>query len=63
VVAGSNPAVPTLRGGTVYTKGHKALDTIYLLLGILGFFAMIAVFFFGGFLVLDYLWGRRGGDA
>ena len=39
------------------------MDTIYLLLGILGFFAVIAAFFFGGFLILDFIWGRRGGDA
>jgi hypothetical protein len=39
------------------------LDTLYLLLGIIGFFIVIVVFFFGGFLILDFLWGRRGGDA
>ena len=39
------------------------MDTIYLLIGILGFFAVIAVFFFGGFVLLDFLWSRRGGDA
>jgi hypothetical protein len=39
------------------------VDTIYLLIGILGFFAVIAVFFFGGFVLLDFLWSRRGGDA
>jgi hypothetical protein len=33
-----------------------------LLIGILGFFAMLAIFFFGGFLLLDFIWGRRGGD-
>jgi hypothetical protein len=38
------------------------LETIYLLLGIIGFMAMIAGFFFGGFLVLDFLFARRGGD-
>jgi hypothetical protein len=32
-------------------------------MGIIGFFVMIALFFFGGFLILDFLWGRRGGDA
>jgi hypothetical protein len=65
VVAGSNPAVPTPRGGTViWWKGLKrALDTLYLLLGIIGFFVVIAGVFFGGFLILDFLWGRRGGDA
>lgn len=44
-------------------KAAKALDTIYLLLGIVGFMAVIAAFFFGGFLILDFIWGRRGGDA
>jgi hypothetical protein len=39
------------------------LDTLYFLLGILGFFAVIAVFFFGGFVLLDFIFGRRGGDA
>jgi H+/gluconate symporter-like permease len=39
------------------------LDTLYLLLGIIGFFVTIAIFFFGGFVLLDFLWGRRGGDA
>jgi hypothetical protein len=65
VVAGSNPAVPTPRGGTsIPWKGRtRALDTLYLLMGIIGFFVMIALFFFGGFLILDFLWGRRGGDA
>ncbi len=58
MVAGSNPAVPTLR-----EKGHRDLDTLYLLLGIIGFMIVIAVFFFGGFVILDFLWGRRGGDA
>jgi hypothetical protein len=24
---------------------------------------VIAAFFFGGFLMLDFIWGRRGGDA
>jgi hypothetical protein len=65
VVAGSNPAVPTPRGGTfILWKGRTgALDTLYLLLGIIGFFVIIATFFFGGFVILDFLWGRRGGDA
>ena len=44
-------------------KAAKALDTIYLLLGIVGFMAVIAAFFFGGFLILDFIWARRGGDA
>jgi hypothetical protein len=39
------------------------LDTIYLLLGIVGFMGVIAAFFFGSFLILDFIWGRRGGDA
>jgi hypothetical protein len=39
------------------------LDTLLLVLSIIGFFALIALFFFGGFVVLDYLWGRRGGDV
>jgi hypothetical protein len=64
VVAGSNPAVPTPCGGTVLSERPvRALDTLYLLLGILGFFIVIALFFFGGFVILDFLWGRRGGDA
>jgi hypothetical protein len=65
VVAGSNPAVPTPHGGTLTPwKGQtRALDTLYLLLGIIGFFVIIAAFFFGGFVILDFLWGRRGGDA
>jgi hypothetical protein len=24
---------------------------------------VIAAFFFGGFVALDFFWGRRGGDA
>jgi hypothetical protein len=48
----------------IWWKGLKrALDTLYLLLGIIGFFVVIAGVFFGGFLILDFLWGRRGGDA
>ena len=62
MVAGSNPAVPTVCGVTVSVE-RRALDTIYLLLGIIGFFVIIAIFFFGGFVLLDFLWGRRGGDA
>jgi len=38
------------------------LDTVYLLLGIIGFFALIAAFFFGGFVILDLLFSRFGGD-
>jgi hypothetical protein len=64
VVAGSNPAVPTPWAEPYPQKGYKrALDTLYLLIGILGFFIVIALFFFGGFVILDFLWGRRGGDA
>jgi hypothetical protein len=63
VVAGSNPAVPTPRGGIVSVERPETLDTLYLLLGILGFFIVIAAFFFGGYVILDFLWGRRGGDA
>ena len=62
MVAGSNPAVPTVCGETLSVE-RRALDTLYLLLGILGFFLIIAIFFFGGFVLLDFLWGRRGGDA
>jgi hypothetical protein len=62
VVAGSNPAVPTVLGETVSVE-RRALDTLYLLLGIIGFMLIIAIFFFGGFVLLDFLWGRRGGDA
>jgi hypothetical protein len=66
VVAGSNPAVPTVCGETVrWTASveRRDLDTVYLLVGIIGFFIIIAIFFFGGFVLLDFLWGRRGGDA
>jgi hypothetical protein len=38
------------------------LDTVYLLLGIIGFLALIAAFFFGGFVVLDFLFSRSEGD-
>ncbi len=44
-------------------KALRVLDTIYLLLGIVGFMVVIAAFFFGGFLLLDFIWARRGGDA
>jgi hypothetical protein len=47
---------------TVVSLERRALDTLYLLMGIIGFFLIIALFFFGGFVVLDFLWGRRGGD-
>jgi hypothetical protein len=68
VVAGSNPAVPTFCGsrrGFAGKRTHErsnALETAYLLLAIIGFLAIIAGFFFGGFVILDFLWGRRGGD-
>ncbi|HEV8224754.1 MAG TPA: hypothetical protein VGP74_05795 [Rubrobacteraceae bacterium] len=38
------------------------MDTLLLMLSVIGFFALIAVFFFGGFVLLDFLWSR-GGDA
>ena len=63
MVAGSNPAVPTPRGGIFSRKGQEALDTLLLALSVVGFFVLIALFFFGGFVVLDFLWGRRGGDV
>ena len=62
MVAGSNPAVPTF-SSTAHGEARYVLDTIYLLLGVVGFMAVIAAFFFGGFLILDFIWGRRGGDA
>jgi hypothetical protein len=68
VVAGSNPAVPTFsRARNVpadngRTKGRRVLETVYLLLGIIGFLALIAAFFFGGFVVLDFLFSRSEGD-
>ena len=61
MVAGSNPAVPTDRG-EIPSDERRTLDTLYLLMGIIGFFLIIALFFFGGFVLLDFLWGRRGGD-
>ena len=69
MVAGSNPAVPTFSRarngprGNGRTKGRRVLDTVYLLLGIIGFMALIAAFFFGGFVILDFLFSRFGGDA
>ena len=68
MVAGSNPAVPTSArarnrpAGNGRTKGRRVLETVYLLLGIVGFMALIAAFFFGGFVVLDFLFSRSGGD-
>ena len=53
----------SLRRNRIRGKAQRALDTLYLLLGIIGFFVVIAAFFFGGFILLDFLWGRRGGDA
>ena len=41
----------------------RFLDTLYLLMGVIGFFLIIAVFFFGGFLLLDFLFARSGGDS
>ena len=52
-----------LRRSTAASVERRVLDTLYLLLGIIGFFLIIAIFFFGGFVLLDFLWGRRGGDA
>ena len=64
MVAGSNPAVPTPCAKIVLSeRPQRALDTLYLVIGILGFFIVIALFFFGGFVILDFLWGRRGGDG
>lgn len=68
MVAGSNPAVPTFCGlRRIPREQHEhersvVLETLYLLLGIIGFLVLIAAFFFGGFVILDFLWGRRGGD-
>ena len=68
MVAGSNPAVPTLAGSCESpwagggTKGRKVLETLYLLLGIIGFMALIAAFFFGGFVILDLIFSRFGAD-
>jgi hypothetical protein len=58
VVAGSNPAVPTFAG---MKQAPRATNTRKLL-GIIGFMALIAAFFFGGFVVLDFLFSRSGGD-
>lgn len=70
MVAGSNPAVPTPNGAVAVPAGRTSgrgrfegpLETIWLLVGIIGFMVMIAAFFFGGFLILDFLFARRGGD-
>ncbi len=39
----------------------KVLDTIYLLLGIVGFLVILAAIFFGGFVLLDFIFSRTGG--
>ena len=62
VVAGSNPAVPTHSGSAGSMERPRALDTLYLLGSVIGFMALIALFYFGGFVLLDFIWGRRGGD-
>ena len=68
VVAGSNPAVPTFCGVWTGHRGQRTherptvLETLYLLLGIIGFMALIAGFFFGGFVILDFLFSRSEGD-
>ncbi len=69
MVAGSNPAVPTFsraRDGisqaTDTRKAGRFVDTIYLLLGVVGFLLIIAAFFFGGFVILDFLFSRSEGD-
>jgi hypothetical protein len=38
------------------------LETVYLLLGVVGFLVIIAAFFFGGFVILDFLFSRSQGD-
>ena len=48
--------------GNGRTKGRRVVETVYLLLGIIGFMALIAAFFFGGFVILDLLFSRSGGD-
>jgi hypothetical protein len=69
VVAGSNPAVPTFRGlvtGPRRQRTHERpegfLETVYLMLGVIGFLVIIAAFFFGGFVILDFLFSRSEGD-
>ena len=62
MVAGSNPAVPTFAVMPDSQKGRGTLDTLILLMGIVGFMVLIAIFFFGSFLLLDFIWGRKGGD-
>jgi hypothetical protein len=53
---------PDSRGGSHTRKGQSDLNTLLLVLSVIGFFVLIALIFFGGFVVLDFLWGRRGGD-
>ncbi|MEJ7820334.1 MAG: hypothetical protein WKF44_08520, partial [Rubrobacteraceae bacterium] len=45
------------------TERPRVLNTINLVVGVMGFFAILAIFFFGGFLLMDFIFGRRGGDA
>ncbi|AHY46183.1 Hypothetical Protein RradSPS_0900 [Rubrobacter radiotolerans] len=35
------------------------MDTVWLLVSIVGFAVLLAVFFFGGFVLLDFIWGRN----
>ena len=66
MVAGSNPAVPTFCEILTRSRGQQtnerlvddALETVYLLQGIIGFMGLIAIFFFGGFVILDFLFSR-----
>jgi hypothetical protein len=51
------------RRDLTHGKAMSDLDTLLLVLSILGFFIILAIFFFGGFVLLDFLWGRRGGDV
>ncbi len=51
-----------MRGGWLERLCKRALDTIYLVIGILGFFLVMALAFFGSFVLLDFLWSRSGGD-
>ncbi|QYJ17209.1 hypothetical protein Rxycam_03049 [Rubrobacter xylanophilus DSM 9941] len=50
------------REGWLERLCKRALETIYLVIGILGFFLVMALAFFGSFVLLDFLWGRSGGD-
>lgn len=51
---------PDFRAGGA--REREMLDTIIMLMGITGFMTVIAAVFFGGFLVMDYIWDRLGGD-